>query len=100
MTKQQMARRIKDLERHVEDLETELQSVTDRILPVGWVSHPVGDTRLTGTLTTNADGLRYHPYVEHAKRGRGRSRFQSGYPHGLGKGHEWPVRYRPPGPGL
>ncbi len=26
--------------------------------------------------------------VEHAKRGRGTSRFQSGYSHGLGKGHE------------
>ncbi len=35
MTKHQMARRIKNLERHVEDLETELQSVTGRILPIG-----------------------------------------------------------------
>ncbi len=54
MTKQQMADKIKSLERRIEDLETELQSVPGRILPIGWVSHPVGDTSVPGQTTTDA----------------------------------------------
>ena len=34
MNKQQMARKIKDLKQRIEELETELQSVTGRILPM------------------------------------------------------------------
>ena len=54
MTKQQMARQIKVLEQRIEDLEWEVQSATGRILPVGWVSHPVGDTSVPGQTTTDA----------------------------------------------
>jgi len=47
MTKQQMAKKIKDLEQRIKDLETKLQCATGRILPID-----VGAARLRPQIET------------------------------------------------
>ncbi len=54
MTPEEMQDMIDNCVRWIALLKREIEKISD-----GWVSHPVGDTSMPTTMTTDADQLRY-----------------------------------------